>query len=264
MKKFLIDRILPSVPHAALFVIILLSPFLFSCAKKEVFRRAEVELHKGPVTVEMLRESAGFGKEKSIKALAKVVISKHGQPEGSLNGALGYKAPGKMRINLFGPFGLAVTEILITDALFQLYAPLKNVLYEWKSPEVTFTGLMNNGHGYEIAEDGDMYVLSVYGYNAPGADVAVKYFFDRSRLLNRSMSFYKDGTEVLKAEFDDFNGRIPERIKMSFSGGLVLDISMEEPEFDSDIPDEYFKPIEHGGKHIKSFQEVFKRFAPMR
>lgn len=235
-----------------------------ACAPKEVVRRAEIGPYEGPVTVEILKGSVGFGEVKSIKALADVTISKRGETQGSLNGVLGYKAPGKMRINLFGPFGLTVTEILMTEALLQLYVPPRNTLYEWKSPEVTFTGLRNSGFRYEIGEEGDMYILRAYKSDALSTDVAAKYFFDRTYLLNRSIRFYKDGTEVLRAEFNDFNNRIPERTKVSFSNGLLMEISMEEPEFDADIPDEYFKVIEHGDKQIKPFQEVFKRFAPIR
>jgi hypothetical protein len=206
----------------------------------------------------------GFGNVKSIKALAAVSIFKKGEPEGSLNGVLGYKAPGKMRVNLFGPFGLTVTEMLISGELFQLSVPPKNVLYEWNSPEVSFTGLMNSRFRYEMAEENDMYVLLAYKKDEVNPDIAAKYYFDRAYLLNRSMSFYKDGAEVVKAEFEDFNGRIPERTRLNFPNGLSLDISLEEPEFDSDIPDEYFRSIEHGDKKVKSFQEIFRRFAPSR
>jgi hypothetical protein len=73
------------------------------------------------------------------------------------------------------------------------------------------------------------------------------------------MSLYKNGLEVIKTEFDDFNGRVPEKIKIMLSSGLVMDIALHESEFDSDIPDEYFKTIEHGDKQIKSFQELLKR-----
>jgi hypothetical protein len=235
---------------------------LFSCAKREVVRPAEIEPYEGPVTIERLKQSVGFVDVRSIKALAAVGIFKKGEPEGALNGVLGYKAPGKMRVNLFGPFGLTVTEMLISGELFQLFLPPKNILYEWNSPEVTFTGLMNGRFRYEMIEEADMYVLLAYKKDEGNPDVAAKYYFDRTYLLNRSVSFYKDGYEVVKAEFNDFNGRLPERTRLNFRNGLSLDITLEEPEFDSDIPDEYFKPIEHGEKQVKPFQEIFKRFAP--
>ncbi len=237
---------------------------LVSCAKKEVLRRAEPEPFKGMVTVDVLKHSVGFGDVRSIKALAEVTISKKGQREGSLNGVFGYKAPGRIRLNLFGPFGLTVTEILISGELFQLSVPAKNILYEWNSPEVTFTGLMNNRFNYRMAEEGDVYVLLASKTDDQISDIDVKYFFDRTYLLNRVISFCKDGTEMIKAEFYDYNGRVPERAKLSFSNGMSMDIALQEPEFDSDIPDEYFSPIEQGDKEIRPFQEIFRRFAPNR
>ena len=248
----------------ALMVMTILCLSLVSCAKREVVRRAEIGPYEGPVTAELLKQSVGFGNVKSIKALAAVSIFKKGEPEGSLNGVLGYKAPGKMRVNLFGPFGLTVTEMLISGELFQVSVPPKNILYEWNSPEVTFTGLMNGRFRYEMTEEDDMYVLLAYNKDEVNQDISAKYYFDRTYLLNRSMSFYKDGAEVVKAEFEDFNGRIPEKTRLIFLNGMVMDIALEEPEFDSDIPDEYFRAIEHGDKQIKPFQEVFKRFAPSR
>ncbi len=233
---------------------------LFSCAPKEVLRRAEPAPYEGMVTVEALKQSVGFGNVRSIKALADVTVYKQGKNEGSMNGVFAYKAPRKMRIDLFGPFGLTVTEILISGDLLQVSVPQKNILYEWNAPEVSFTGLMKGGFRYEMGEEGDMHVLFAYSTDGQNNDVAAKYYFDRTYLLNRAMSFYKDGSEVIKTEFDDFNGRVPERIKIMLSSGLVMDIVLQESEFDSDIPDEYFKTIEHGDKQIKSFEELLKRF----
>ena len=237
---------------------------LVSCAKKEVLRPSEIGPYKGPVTVEVLKESVGFGKVKSIKALTGVTITKHGNPEGSLNGVLAYKAPGKMRIDLFGPFGLTVSEILLSPEVFQFYVPPKNTLYEWNSPGFTFSGLMNDGFSYEVEEEGDMYVLLAHKGGDGNSDIDARYYFDKTFLLNRSMNFYKDDSEILHAGFFDFSGRVPQRTKVVFSNGLEMDISLEEPEFDSDIPQDYFKPIDHGDKKIKSLQGAFKRFEPSR
>ena len=247
---------------AAFFVLTVICLSLFSCAKKEVLRRAELEPYTGPVTIDMLKQSVGFGNVRSIKALADLTLTKQGESEGSVNGVLGYKAPGKMRINLFGPFGLTMTEVLISGELFQFFVPPKNLLYEWNSPEVTFTGLMNGRFHYVMAEEGERYVLIAYHTDEQNPGIAALYYFDRTYLLNREMSFYKEGSEVIRAEFSDFNGRVPERMKLCFSNGLVMDIVLQEPEYDSDIPDEYFNAVEHGDKQIKSFPETFRLFVP--
>jgi hypothetical protein len=242
----------------ALLVVAVLCFSLFSCAPKEVIRRAEPAPYEGMVTVEALQQSVGFGNVSSIKALAEVTVYKHGTNAGSMNGVVGYKAPRNMRIDLFGPFGLTVTELLISEDLLQVSFPQKNILYEWNAPEVSFTGLMKGSFRYEKAEEGDMHVLFAYLAEGHNSEVAAKYYFDRTYLLNRAISLYKDGSEVIKAEFDDFNGRVPERIKIMLSSGIAVNIALRESEFDSDIPDEYFKTIEHGDKQIKPFEEFLK------
>ena len=247
-----------------LLVVIIFSVALFSCAKKETLRHAAIGPYEGPVTIEILKKSIGFGTVGSVKAFVDVTISRQGKTEESLNGVLGYKAPGKLRINLFGPFGLTVTEILISGELLQLFVPSKNVLYEWNSPEVTLTGLRNGRFRYEMMAEGEMFVLLAYNTDEQKPEVTARYYFDRTYLLNRANCFYKDGSEVLRAEFYDFNGRVPERTRLSFSNSLLMDIALQEPEFDSDIPEEYFRTIEHGDRQIRSFQEIFKHFAPAR
>jgi len=244
--------------RTALLVMAVLCLSLFSCAPKEVVRRAGPEPYEGPVTVEALQQSVGFGDVRSIKALAGVTVSKQGSNESSMNGVIGYKAPRKLRIDLFGPFGLTVTELIISGDLLQISVPQKNILYEWYAPEVSFTGLMKGSFRYEHAEEGDMHVLFAYSADGHNSELAAKYYFDRTYLLNRAISLYKDGSEVIRAEFDDFNGRVPERIKITLSSGLAVNIALQESEFDSDIPDEYFRTIEHGDKQIKPFEELLK------
>ena len=262
LKDFLSDGFTIMHSNAAVLAVAMLVLVLFSCAKKEALRRAEIEPHEGPVTVELLKQSVGFGNVRSVKALTDISISKKGENKGSLNGVFAYKMPGKMRINLFGPFGLTMTELVISGELFQLSVPPKNILYEWNSPEVTLSGLMNGRFRYEMAEEGDGYVLLAYKSDELNSDLVAKYLFDRTYLLNRSIRLYKDGSEAIKADFSDFNGRVPGQTILTFSKGLVIDVVLQEPEFDSDIPDDYFRSIEHGDKKIKSFQEIFKRFAP--
>jgi outer membrane lipoprotein-sorting protein len=258
LKNSTPERLSAILLKTALLVVTVLCLSLSSCAPKEVIRRALPAPYEGVVTVGALQQSVGFGDVRSIKALADVTVYKQGSNEGSMNGVVGYKAPRKMRVDLFGPFGLTVTEILISGDLLQISIPQKNILYEWKAPEVSFTGLMKGGFRYEKGEEGDMHVLFAYLADGHNSELAAKYYFDRTYLLNRAISLYKDGSEVITAEFDDFNGRVPERIKITLSSGLAINIALQESEFDTDIPDEYFKTIEHGDKQIKPFEELLK------
>jgi len=245
-----------------LFVLLILSLALSACAKKEVLRRTEIVPYQGPVTVEALKQSIGFGKVSSLKAHAEVSITKQGEYKGSMNGIFAYKAPGKIRITLFGPFGLTVADIVVSGEFLQLHIPSKNLLYEWNSPDLSFSGLINSHFRYEMEAEDDRYVLFAYKSDELNYDIAAKYLFDRIYLLNQEICFYKDGAEFIKAEFEDHNGRVPARTRLTLSNGLVLEIALQEPEFEADIPDEYFRAIEHGNRQIKSFQEILDNYAP--
>jgi len=64
--------------RTALLVMAVLCLSLFSCAPKEVLRRAGPAPYEGMVTVEALQQSVGFGDVRSIKALAEVTVYKQG------------------------------------------------------------------------------------------------------------------------------------------------------------------------------------------
>jgi outer membrane lipoprotein-sorting protein len=232
---------------------------LFSCAGREVLK-PELQPHEGPVSLNVLRQSVGFGDVKSIKAFADVTVFRKDVRQSSLNGIFAYKAPGNMRINLFGPFGLTATEILISDEIIQIFVPSRNVLYEGASPGVSFTRAMNGNFVYEMREEHDGYSL-IGRSSDPGSPLTV-YYFDRRYLLNRSMAFFRNGSGLMETEFSEFSGRVPGRMRLALANGLNLDIKLKEPEFDTQIDDAYFRSIEHENKQVKSFQEIFQLISP--
>jgi len=235
-----------------------------SCAKKELVRQPELESYSGPVTVEVLRKSIGFRDTKTIKALTDVKIIRNGESAGSFSGVFGYQAPDFLKTSLFGPFGITIMEFLIAKDMLQVYLPPKNMLYEMRSPEISFSSLTNGKFRYAMQEDGDSYVLLAYDSAEIAAAPAMKYFFDRIYLLNRRIIVYKEGEEVITIDFDGFNGKAPEKTKLSFGNGTEMNITLQEPEYDTDIPSGYFKEIEHTDKKVLPFQDLLKRFDPKR
>jgi hypothetical protein len=219
---------------------------------------------QGPATVEDLKQSIGFAGAAGLKAHAEVSITDRGEDKGALSGVFAYKAPGRMRLNLFGPFGLTISEVVISNGLFQLSVPSKKALYEWILPEAAFSGLPESRLRYEIESNGDLYLLVAYVPDGLKTEVAARYFFDKTYLLNRAICFYQNGKEMMRAELSEFNGRVPGRVRLTFSGGPALDIALQDPELMADIPDEYFSSIKHARMELKSFQEIIKDFAPLR
>jgi len=254
--------------NAYLVVICMLAALLLTggCApKKGVVRQPEAEPYTGPVTTEVLKRSVGFRDIRTIKALVDVKVFKKGEPAGSFNGVLGYKAPDAVKTSFFGPFGLTVMEMLATKDVLQVYIPPKNIMYEMLSPGISLSSLRNDNRSlYVMQEEGDFHALYVYNAADTTEGPLMKYLFDQTYLLNQKIVVYRSAEEAMTISFGNFNGTVPELARLSFSNGTDMEITFQEPEYDTEIPDAYFREIEHGDKQILPFQELLKRFAPSR
>ncbi|MEC4675589.1 MAG: hypothetical protein VST72_01520 [Nitrospirota bacterium] len=242
-------------------IIILLCLLVFSCVKRQVVRQAVLEPYTGPVTVETLRKSIVFRNVRTIKSSVDVKIFRDMKPAGDLSGIFVYKSPGHMRLSLFGPFGVTVLDFLLSKDLFQTYIPPKNIIYEWSSSDASFNALLDDRFSYSMAERGDDFVLYAY---IPGnnSELIAEYSFDNTYLLNRSIIFYRRGREIARLYFDDFNGRNPGHIKLLFITGMSMEISLNQPEFDSDVPNSYFRPVDHANRTVLPLQDILSRFEP--
>lgn len=249
---------------AASCLLLIASLLLSSCAKPQVVRKAEPEPYTGPVTIDVLKKSVGFGNVSSIKSLVDVSVFKDGEASGSLNGVLGYKAPSNMKVSMFGPFGLTVTELLMTSTVLQMHIPSKALLYEWKSSGISLSTLLDDHFIYAMEEKGDELYLYAFGDAEGGSGLFATYIFDRKYLLNRGIVFYRENKEAARISFGSFNGRVPEKTMVGFLNGSAMEITLREPEYDTDIPDGYFKQIPHADKKVLPFQDLLKRLAPKR
>ncbi len=234
-----------------------------SCAKKEMVRPPVLEPHTGPVTVDLLKRSIGFRDIRTVKALTDVRLYNHGEPSDSLSGFFGYQAPDNLKASFFGPFGMTVMDVLFVKDLLQVYLPRKEILYEMISPEISFSSVADGRFRYEMREHGDYYVLAACTADSPAVPVMI-YLFDRTYLLNRQIVVFKGGHEAMMIEFDGFDGKAPNRLKVSFSNGTAIEMTLKEAEYDTDVPPEYFRPVGHADKRVLPFQELLKHVDPMR
>lgn len=243
--------------------VLLVSVLASSCAPKELVRQPGPEPYSGPVTVEVLKNSVGFRDTKTIKALTDVRIFKDGEPAGSFSGVFGYQAPDALKTSVFGPFGITILELLIAKDMLQVYLPSQHMLYEMRSPEVSFSSLRHGKLRYTMQEEEDSYVLLAYD-SADAAALSVKYFFDRIHLLNRRIVVYKEGEIVVTISFDGFNGKVPEQTRLTFNTGTEIHFMLENPEYDTDITSEYFREIGHTDKRVLPLQDLLKRLDSRR
>lgn len=235
------------------------------CApKKEIVRHPEIEPYTGQVTVEVLKRSIGFRDIRTIKALTDVRVFRNGEPSGSFSGVLGYKAPDDLKTAIFGPFGLTVMEMLVSREILQVHIPPRNTLYEMLSPGISLSSINDGRFLYVMQEEGDFHALYAYNTADTTEGPIMKYLFDRTYLLNRKIIVYRSAEEAVTILFGNFNGKVPEQARLSFSNGTDMEITLQEPEYDTEIPGGYFSEIEHGDKQVLPFQELLKRFAPSR
>jgi len=246
------------------FVLLLSVFFIVSCAKKQTVRTTEIGPYSGPVNIEILKKNIGFGNISSIRSLVDVRVFKKGKSAGSFNGAFAYKAPGSMRISLFGPFGLTLLDVLITKDVLQAYLPPKNILYEWESPDISLNSLADDRSVYKMKDENNEYVLFATKEKDSDSEVRARYIFDKTYILNRYIIFYKDGDEFIRIDFDDFKGSVPGRTRIASGNKSALEISLNNPDFDTEVPAEYFSPVEHGDKKVLPLQDILNRFDSIR
>ena len=246
-------------------VFICIGLLMFSaCAKKEVVRQTGPEPYEGQVDAGVLKNNIGFRDINTVKALTDVRVFRHGEPVASFSGVFGYRSPGSVRTSFFGPFGLTVMDMLFTPELLQVHLPSKGTLYEMESPDIAFSALKDNGFSYSMQSDDEFHMLDAFRASDTGASPAVRYYFDRKYLLNRRIVVFREGIEFVSVDFDRFNGRLPEMTRLAFAKGLELEIVFQEPEYNSEIPVDYFRKIGHEDNRILPFQDLLRRFAPSR
>lgn len=247
------------LPHT-MGVLLCVCVLAYSCAGRETVRRISPEPFRGQITVETLKKAIIFENYHDISSRADVKVYKQGEPAGSFSGVFAYKMPENLRLSLFGPLGLTVMDFLVTGNVFQVFLPSKNIIYEWVPPEIFLDVPFDDRFRFEMHERQDMVVLYAYQKKPAHHDLIALYIFDRTYLLNRAVSLYEDDTEIMHIEFSDFNGKIPESIKIAFMTSARMELYLEDITLDSEISDAYFRPFDRKGRKILPFKDVLMHF----
>ena len=257
------------------FIFILLCLILSSCAKKQVVRPPEVRAFEGPVTVEVLKGSVLFSNIDTMKSEVDVRVFKGDKKIGRFKGVFAYRFPDSMKLRVFDPFGFTAMDMLTSGTLLQVLIPQSNFLYVGKIPSLKLPpGLL-----YSMERGKYEYVLYAFstGVVDPAAAKAMagmsaeasggggqdlelrgKYSFRRRTLQNTGVSVYKNGERFIGMAFDDFSGKLPMFMRLSFLNGFVAEMRLKEPVINSEITPRYFEPYEHKDRRVMPIQWLYR------
>jgi hypothetical protein len=233
--------------RAASLFLLVITLSLTGCAKRQVAApvvpSVEPEPYRGPVTVEVLKGSRAFEGITTLRSEVKARVFRHGEKEGTFKGIFAFRAPNNVRLKLLSPIGLTAMEMVITNGEMQMFVPHRDTLYEGPSPRLSMPA--DAVYGMEIEEDG--YILYAFRPYANVMELMGKYSFQADTLRNTGVTIYRDGRRYMGVMFGDFSGRVPGVVSLSFFNGYIMDLELQEPEADVDIPEKFFAPIEPTG-----------------
>lgn len=237
--------------------VILIFVFIISCASPPLQKKSENNISGRQVSVETLMDAVVFKDIKTLKSEVAVRTFKDNELIGRFDGILAFMSPDALNLRIFSPMGINLMETTMSNGIVQAYVPNKNILFEGKLPIVSLNNLPEDDHIYRYEESEDKYILYVFKTDDGVVELVSKYFFEKSTLLNTSIYTYMGGMQYMEMRFSDFSGRIPGKMRVIFHPSSVLEISIKNPILNTAIPADYFKPIRHDNKVIKSIRYPF-------
>lgn len=245
-----------SIKRISFFFITIL---LFACTSAKVQDHSIIKpAIQEPVTISVLKKSQIFNNVITVKSEVSARAFKSDETIGNFSGVFTYSKPDKVNMRFFGPMGLNVMQISVSERLFQIFIPPKNTIYEWKT-QMGFNSLLNDSFSYSMEESDDTYILNVFDKRELPVELISRYLFDKNSLHNKSILFYKNNKQFIKITFKDFVNNLPGVIKILFAAESGIEMTMKNPIVNQEIPNEYFKPIDHLGKEVKTIKDLFKK-----
>jgi hypothetical protein len=233
---------------------VILALLLGSCAKRQVVVPSPViEEYRGPVNVEVLKESAAFRGITSVRSTVRVKALNFGEKMGTFKGIFVFQSPDKVRLRLLSPVGLTAMDVVMGQGGMELFLSNKKTIYTGDS----FSFGMYADAFYGLEERRDSYVLYAFRPREGIMEIAGKYSYDKSTLRNTGITAYRQGMETLGILLADYQGSLPFFVRFAFFNGLVLEMTLEDPELDIEVPERFFQPIEREGKKILPIELLF-------
>lgn len=248
--KELICRYIQRLRPGLILFALLAGPGLSACSLSQTAVRADDYLppYEGQITADVLGAHTFMNIVNSVRSEVKGAVSdSDGGRSGSFSGVFAFRSPSALRIRLFGPFGATVLDMVSAGGVFQVHNPGAHRLYE--GPQL-FDDAPSDIPPYIKHYDGLIYLVryapDIEGDPAP-RDVFV---FDERTLRNTGILLYRDGEPFIEMVFGEFTGRVPGRVRLAIARGPVIEMQMQSPELNAEIPDRVFRPVSHEGNEV--------------
>ncbi len=114
----------------SVFVLVLIAA-LFSCSSEEKIVRKKRIIPAERLTVKV---EANRRKIKTFRGSGVITVNSK-QINSKFNFSVEYIKPDSLKITAFGPFGIDIAQLLLTDEFFNYYDAVANVLYQGKNEE---------------------------------------------------------------------------------------------------------------------------------
>ncbi|MBI4837700.1 MAG: hypothetical protein HY806_00810 [Nitrospirae bacterium] len=210
-----------------------------------------------PVSIEALMDAIVFKDIKTLRSEVAVRTFKDNELIGQFEGILAFMSPDALNLRIFSSMGNNLMETTMSNGIVQAYVPNTNVLFEGKLPIVSLNDLPEEDHIFRFEELEDRYLLYVFKTDDGVVELASKYFFEKNTLLNTSIYTYMGGMQYMEMRFSDFSGKIPGKMNIVFHPSSVLEITIKNPILNTAIPANYFKPMKHENKTVKTIRYPF-------
>lgn len=246
-NQYMKDSIVTNI--SGLFLLVLLaSSGLFACASGNAVRLDDdLPAYEGPITVEVLKARTFPHIVNSVRAEVKGAVSIGDGGRSAFSGVFAFRSPSELRVRLFGPLGATVVDMVNAGGVFQVHDTGGHRLYEGPG---LFLDAPPDIEPHITHQDGLIYLVQ-YAPSNDGSQAPREVFvFDGRTLRNTGIILYRDGEPFVNMEFGEFTGRVPGRVRMAISRGPVIDLQLQLPEVNIDVPDKVFRLVLHEGNEV--------------